>query len=196
MNIPKDIDDAAKECAGNHRKFDSFGWFSRPEDDENWMIYNISHRDSGILDESNEHVILKELAPFMEGDDPDVYQERHSHWAVGHVNALIIRVYKGEEITKAFKTLHELMVAIEGYPVLDDSDYSQREYDAQIEAIENEAPWAGDHERPEDWANQVWSYLWDNDQSSSLFERDEPYIDKEDIAKAMDEIGIAYDKDN
>jgi len=48
-----DIEAAAKEAAGNHRKFDCFAWHERPDDDENWCIVYVSNRDSGLLDQSN-----------------------------------------------------------------------------------------------------------------------------------------------
>ena len=38
-----------------------------------------------------------------------------------------IRVYRDGEITEAFKTYHDLMEQMDGYPILDEEDYSNRE---------------------------------------------------------------------
>ena len=37
-----------------------------------------------------------------------------------------IRVYRNGEITEAFKTYHDLMEQLDGYPILDEEDYSEQ----------------------------------------------------------------------
>lgn len=207
MFISRHAEDAAKECAGNHRKFDSFVWYSesKPEDEENWMIYNTSCRGSGLITESNEHIMNLALLRDEKGNAPfgdDVYSQRHSHWAYGHLNCLIIRVYKkcdkdipleDREITKAFETLHGLICALSDYPVLDDSDLSKREIWAQEKVIEAEAPSFGEHEEPEGWISKVYHWLWENKQECSLFDySEEPWVSTEEIAKALDALKIKY----
>jgi hypothetical protein len=171
-----DLEEAAKKAAGNWQHFDSFIWFrdSELEDPDQWAIVYTSNRDSGLLDQSNASVIEKALEPFTEGDDPDVVAEQHSHWAVGHVDGYSIRVYDGDgNITEAFRTYFELLEQKEAYPVLDESDFSQREYDATHENIED-AAWRvkRDFVLPEDWVGQVYSWLSDND-SSEIENRDD-----------------------
>jgi hypothetical protein len=141
-DLDKDVETAAKELAGNWQKFESFGWYSdaRPDNAEQWAIVNLSHRDSGCLDQSNEATILKELAPFMgwHKDGATVETQRHGHWAVGHVNALVIRcVGDSGAPTEAFKVLHGLAMALADYPILDESDFSEREYEEENEAWDN-----------------------------------------------------------
>ena len=104
-------------------------WFRRNEIDDagNWAVIYTQNRDSGLLDQSNAAVIEKALQPFSDGDDPDVVFESHSHWAVGHVDGFSIRVFKDREITEAFAKYHELAERIADYPILDESDYSERE---------------------------------------------------------------------
>ena len=115
-------EDMAKEAAGNHRNFTSFAWFDRPEDDENWTIVYTHTRDSTLLDLSNADVIKEELSPFMEGDDPDVVSERHSHWGPGWVEGFVIRVYKDGKVTAAFRKWAELKASMDDYPILDESN--------------------------------------------------------------------------
>ena len=98
-----------------------------------------------MLDQSNADAIAEAMEPFTEGDDPDVVMESHDHWAVGHVDGFSIRVYRNGEITEAFKTYHDLMEQMDGYPILDEEDYSNREYEATLENI-TDAAWRVKHE--------------------------------------------------
>lgn len=102
--------EAAKQAAGNWKKFDSFVWWREREinDSHNWAIVYTHHRDSSLIDQSNAAVINKAMMPFTEGDDVSVVPESHNHWAVGYIDGFSIRVYKRGRITKAFKVYHEL----------------------------------------------------------------------------------------
>lgn len=171
-----DLEEAAKKAAGNWQHFDSFIWFrdQELEDADSWAIVYSRNRDSGLLDQSNAAFIEKALEPFTESDDPDVVAEQHSHWAVGHVDGYSIRVYDGDgNITEAFRTYFELLEQMDAYPILDESDYSQREYDATHLNVE-EAAWRIKTQfvLPEDWVSQVYSWLSDND-SSEIENRDD-----------------------
>jgi hypothetical protein len=157
------LEDAAEQAAGNWQRFDSFVWFRDRdlEDADKWAIIYTHHRDSGLLDQSNAAVIAKAMAPFADGDDPNVVFESHSHWAVGHVDGFSIRVFDGDgEITEAFKTYHELAEAMDDYPILDESDYSERELEATLENIEH-AAWRLKNEftLPEGWEWSVYDWL-------------------------------------
>ncbi len=162
-----DLDEAAQKAAGNWRKFDSFVWWRESEltDPNQWAIFYTSHRDSGLLAQSNAAVITKALTPFTDGDDPDVVFESHSHWAVGHVDGFSMRVFDSQgEITEAFKKYHELAEAMDDYPILDESDYSDREYEATLENIAD-AAWRlkKQFDLPDSWEGDVYSWLADND---------------------------------
>ena len=156
------LEDAARESAGNWQRFDSFCWFRRDEveDAENWAIFYTSHRDSGLLDQSNAAAIAKEMTPFTEGDDPDVVFESHNHWAVGHIDGFSIRVFRNGEITDAFAKYHELAERLADYPILDEEDYSQREFDATIENL-TDAIWRlkDEYDLPEDWESDVFDWF-------------------------------------
>jgi hypothetical protein len=72
-----DVEAAARQLAGNWRDFDCFAWRRGYdlEDADQWAILYTSGRDSGLLAQSNHAEITKLLAPFTEGDDPDVVAE-------------------------------------------------------------------------------------------------------------------------
>src|SRR5450432_2060724 len=105
-----DLDDAAKQAAGNWQDFKCFVWFRDRElsDADQWAVIYTHNRDSGLLDQSNAAVIEKAMKPFSDGDDSDVVFESHSHWAVGHVDGFSVRVFKAGKITEAFSKYHEL----------------------------------------------------------------------------------------
>ena len=187
------LEDAAAEMAGNWKKFDSFAWFRRRElnDPDAWAVIYTHHRDSGLLDQSNASVITKTLEPFADGDDSDVVFESHGHWAVGHIDGFSVRVFKDGEITDAFRTYHELAERMENYPILDESDYSQREYDATLENI-TDAAYRLKHEftMPDGWEGEVFSWFWDHNQRA-VENRDDQggYPREDDLRAAFDALG-------
>ena len=152
---------AAQKAVGNWRKFESFCWFERPDDADEFAILYTHNRDSGLLDQSNAAVIANALEPFIENGD--VRAEDHSHWACGWIAGFAIRVFRNGEVTPAFAKWHELQERLDDYPILDEMDYSNREYEAAIENIGN----AGyrlrhEYDLPEDWPEQVYQWLSDN----------------------------------
>jgi hypothetical protein len=153
-----DIEEAATKAAGNWQKFTSFVWWRDRElaDADKWAIIYTSNRDSGLLDQSNAAFIAKALEQFTEGDDPDVVMETHDHWAVGHVDGFSLRVFRNGEVTDAFRAYHELAQRMDDYPILDESDYSERELEATLDNIAD-AAWRlkNEFDLPEDWTWQV-----------------------------------------
>lgn len=191
-----DIEDAAHKAAGNWRHFDSFVWFRQREleDADQWAILYTHHRDSGLIDQSNAAVIEKALEPFTEGDDPQVVMESHHHWAVGHVDGFSVRVLdKNGEITPAFRAYYDLAEQMESYPLLDETDYSNREYEATLENIED-AAWRlkRQFDLPEGWAEQVYGWLSDND-STQIENVDDQggYPDEDALRAAFSALGFA-----
>ena len=152
------LEDTAREAAGNWKQFECFCWFRERdiEDPDNWAIIYTHNRDSGLLDQSNADAITEAMTPFTDGDDPDVVMESHNHWAVGHVDGFSIRVYRDGQITEAFRTYHDLAERLADYPVLDEEDYSRREYEATLENL-TDAAWRVKHEYelPEGWEGDV-----------------------------------------
>ncbi len=190
------LEDAAKEAAGNWKSWTCFVWDRErdiPETD-NWAICYTHNRDSGLLDQSNADAIAEAMKPFTEGDDPDVVMESHDHWACGHVNGFSIRVYRDGEITEAFRTYHELMEQLDGYPILNEEDYSERELDATLENI-TDAAWRVKHEfvLPDGWEGDVYSWLSDH-RPGSVENRDDlgGCPSEDDLRAAFDALG--YEK--
>ncbi len=182
-----DLETAAKEARGNWRKFDCFSWHDRPEDCAEWAIVYTHNRDSDLLDQSNADAIDKGLAPFLEG--PNVRAEHHGHWACGWIDGYAIRVYRNGQITEAFRAYHALAARLADYPILDEEDHSRREYEATLENLRNEG-YADCFAPPEEWAGEVFSWLWDHNQSA-IENRDGNggYATKAQIGEALDALG-------
>ena len=160
-----ELEAAAKAAAGNWRHFECFCWHRQPSDAEKWAIVYTHHRDGGLLDQSNAAAIEEALTPFTKNGD--VVFESHWHWAVGHVDGMSIRVYRRGRITKAFKAYHELAQRMADYPVLDEEDYSSREYEATLANL-SEAAWKlkNEYELPEGWEGAVYGWFSENDCSA------------------------------
>ncbi|MEZ5943954.1 MAG: hypothetical protein R3C18_21365 [Planctomycetaceae bacterium] len=184
------VEEAANESAGNWRTFECFVWWRESELDspENWMIHYTHHRDSGLLDQSNAEQIREALNQFTEGDDPDVVEESHSHWAVGQIDGFSMRVFKDAEITEAFRTFHGLMESLAAYPILDEADFSNREYEATVENIAD-AAWRmrDDYDLPENWQYEVYGWLSDHECSEIECCGDQGgYPSEDSLRRAMD----------
>lgn len=174
--------EAADDYAGNWQRMECFAWFRRDEipDAEKWAVVYTHHRDSRLLDQSNAEAIEKALQPFCEADtdDPDCVAESHSHWAVGHVDGYSIRVFRPDgTITEAFRTYYGLQQQLADYPILDEENYSEREYEATIENIRevggylDRQSWDG-IELPEQWEYAVYDWLSGHD-SGEIENRDD-----------------------
>jgi hypothetical protein len=187
------LEEAAKLAAGNWRKFQCFCWHrSRDmEDADQWAVLYTHNRDSGLLDQSNAAVIDKALVPFTEADDPDVVFESHFHWAVGHVDGASIRVYREGQITDAFKAYHELAERLADYPLLDEEDYSRREFEQTLANVAD-AAWRlkHDYDLPQDWESEVYHWLSDND-PRAVENRDDQggYPSEDQLRAAFDALG-------
>lgn len=188
-----ELKDAAKDAAGNWQRFSCFFWYGGEElkKPEDWAVIYTHNRDSGLLDQSNASVIAKAMLPFTEGNDPDVVFESHSHWAVGHVDGFSIRVVKRGRITKAFRIYHALAERMADYPILDESDYSERETNATYEIV-GEAEWRlkVEFDLPEDWQSEVYSWLSDH-RDHALENTDDQggWPDDDDLEAAFSALG-------
>lgn len=159
------LEEVAKEAAGNFKAFQCFCWHRAGDldDADNWCIAYTHNRDSGLLDQSNAEAIRKALEPFIDADEPDVWVEHHGHWAAGWIDGYAIRVYRDGQITDAFRRWYELTERMAGYPVLDEEDYSRREYEATLENIADAArPLLDDYDLPAHWEGEVFSWFWNN----------------------------------
>lgn len=97
-----------------------------------FYVFLARHRDSDCLANSNFEKGLEAIGGERtdeETDSPLVTVVRESHWAVGWVEWIAIQADESDTLRKA----DEIAAALESYPVLDDSDFSERE---QTEADE------------------------------------------------------------
>lgn len=188
------LEQAAQQAAGNWQEFDCFVWYRRTElgDAENWTIVYTHHRDSGLLDQSNAAAIGSALESLIESGD--VIPEDHNHWAVGWVAGFAIRVFRGSPragaITAAFRAYHDLMERMEDYPLLDEEDYSRREYDATLENIAD-AAWRikRNYKLADGWESDVYSWLSDH-RPDEIENRDDRggYPDEDALQAAFDSL--------
>lgn len=102
-------------------EFDRAGAFLDDEQ-QDWLVSSVSRtRDSGILDQSNFACTLKALEEC--GEDFEVH--RFSHWGPGWFEIIIARPG-----TVAANTLQSIEDSLADYPILDENDHSEREWNA------------------------------------------------------------------
>lgn len=185
------LEEWASAFAGNHKKFRDWSWWDRPGDDQHYGIHYMTHRDADLVTVSNWEVSQQILAPHLNADEPDIWIEYHSHWACGWVEGYVVRVFNADgAITDAARALYDVIERIDDYHLLDEEDYSQREYDAQIESIKSTYLRNSDmiDDPPDDWPEQVWQHLWDGDQYAFC---EDGYVIEECVERAMLELGFA-----
>lgn len=135
-------------------------------------MFGIS-RDSEQLEISNYETAKAALAKWIDrggwsedAEGNDFYDgavsiESSSHWAVGWVETIHVRMRNRHgEFTKAFRVACEMLAALEQYPVLDEEDYSRREYEETIEYLETEVG--------EENASECFSWLFENYSASRV----------------------------
>jgi len=130
------------ELAGNWKKFNSFSWSRCDEDQiDNWFIYSASHRDSDLIAQSNYDVLCSDLKEYefnKTNDVCDITFETFNDWAYGYTNNICVRVFEDANrviVTPAFAMICELLDAILEYPILDEEDYSEKQYEAAMTNI-------------------------------------------------------------
>lgn len=188
-----DIPAAAKAMAGNWEDFSCFIWYRSNELDtpSDWCIVYTSGRDAGLLSQSNHVEITKRLARFMEGDNPNVVAEDHNHWAVGFLSGFSIRVFHGDgSITPAFEEWCRIKEDLDTYPVLNESDYSERELEATLDNYRSEM-WRH-RDLPEGWQVEVYRWFSDHGLDRFIESRDDQggYAAEESIVEALLDLGL------
>jgi hypothetical protein len=101
---------------------DSLANFAGEIPDKNLLVLLTRNRDSDLLSESNWHTVLK----FLGGESGSVQIVRHGHWACGWVEYMMI-----DSNDKDMLALAESVEAkLNDYPIWDENDFSNREYEA------------------------------------------------------------------
>ena len=98
-------------------------------DKQDWIVAPVGiNRDSGDLAISNWEVTVRELREInTNGEDWDIH--RFGHWGVGWFEIIITR-----PDSPCSDAMNETLGALENYPVLDDTDYCEREWQSIAEA--------------------------------------------------------------
>lgn len=137
-------------------KWESASNYMGPDYSDYYVIFG-HHRDSDMLQESNYDTILELLKPY------DIEVISFGSWLVGWTEDIMI--HEDNLTTEARNTIQSIYEDLEGYPVLDESDYSSREYDYALTVIDDmcTAQYLDLDNLPDDWKEQVFSSMWDND---------------------------------
>lgn len=113
--------------------------------DGDYVLATRSGNQRTILEESNWYSMIAGLNVPAEPYDcretdwtsrPILYTWTASHWAVGYVEYLMLRADAPEELQE---NAAELLCALADYPILDESDYSDRQWKAMCEYWERDS---------------------------------------------------------
>lgn len=108
--------------------FDPAGAFLREQ--SGWLLAPVSQtRDSNELDQSNFAEALKMLG----GESETVEVHRFGHWGPGWFEIILIDPSDAERVRVA----EEIAEALENYPVLNETDYSEREWESFLQGWED-----------------------------------------------------------
>lgn len=191
----------AQKLLANWRKFDSFSWsgaFDR-DDSDNFYIHYTSHRDSDLLDQSNEETINTHFdEKFKRTENLNWELEKHSHWAFGYAHCITIRVYKRNgKLTREFKEICNIINYLENdHYILNEILYEEKIQEATRQNIDSEAfLLKRKYDLPENWIGDV-IYYWDNKDCWKLENTDDRggWLSYKDIELALRELGIIKDE--
>lgn len=145
----------AEEAVKDTANLKDFSYRGEVDLGRTWAITFSKHRDSGLLQQANFDTVKADLEKRF---PKDVSNEQFSHWAVGWIDHLLVRMLdrKGK-VTKAGKAALEWKDREKDYPVLDDEDYSRRELEATFDNIKSTGS------LDESTAQQVYDWLSEND---------------------------------
>jgi len=107
-----------KEVYASPTSFDSLSNYMGETPKNSLLVLLGRNRDSDLLSESNWETALKRLG----GESETVVIHRFGHWVCGWLEYLCV-----EENTKAHELAIKMEEEMEGYPVLDEEDWTQRE---------------------------------------------------------------------
>lgn len=102
-----------------------------------------------------------------------------------------MRIYKSDgSITPAFEEFCRIQEGLEDYPILDEQDYADREYQATLENYRFEMGSVRD--LPEGWESQVHEQFSEKGQDEFIENRDDQggWAPREAIFAALQELGL------
>ena len=193
----KKLEIMAEEAAGNFLDFKNYlryTPFIEKDEEGDWTVHYTPI--DNLMNRSNSAIIEAELKSFEKSGDVEFGSD--SHFVVGKINNVWVRVYRKDKITKAFKVLAEMLDRMRNYPLLDEEDYSQRETEATVENISGEISSAIRQENVQEikstddsTAYDVLRWLYDNGFEDELENRDDQggYPSEEAILTALEAMG-------
>ena len=115
---------------------DAFAYFGDRDLGVTWGFAEVGtmHRDADPLTESNHVIAWGQLSKAF---PDDVELTRFTHWACGWVEQILVRVIENGKPTAAFMAVVRLQERLEHYPVLDEIDFSAREWDDLVLTLTN-----------------------------------------------------------
>lgn len=122
-----EINDFIKEYALSNYNPDNYVSYLDDDEKAQWLIVPRVgiHRDSEVLDISNNTAAQKMFAEIEAQYDT----HRASHWAVGWVESLVVDITNTDAVLLAM----HIERFLEDYPILDEEDFGEREYDEGVE---------------------------------------------------------------
>lgn len=182
---------------------DSFAFFG--DDEEMFTTWSLGpvivHRDSGLLDQSNAASLRKLLASMPDLAD-DYRTTECNHWAVGWVNHLSYRVVdsdgKPTKVARIIKGWFDYLKNV--YPIADESDYSNREIEAEWDNVKDACEYAlrnSDITVTNDVVSKVLDLL--NEKNPSGLENTDDngyYPDSDQLIDCLNELGYLAKEGN
>jgi hypothetical protein len=125
----------------------------------------LRHRDSALLECSNADAIVSLLKDDTSCEDQWEIR-RLGHFGYGWKENIIFQVLKDGEPTAAFWALKEIEERLSNYPVLDEDDYSMREYEATLDNIEAAGRRFVRDDARDGWESDAFGWFSDNNQGA------------------------------
>jgi len=184
-------EDAVRQSAN----IPDFGYYGEKDLGNTWAMTFSQHRDSDIMEESNYAVIKSDLE---ERFPEDVSDERFNHWAVGWVDYLLVKMLDEQgQVTPAGIATLEWVDKLDDYPLADEDDYSEREWNEASENIDNDIKYVlnseGRDELPDDAVTLIAQWIIENRPEAEDYVREDPRqhsLDEAVILEAMEELGF------
>lgn len=155
-----------------------------------WMSTFSMTRDSDLLETSNFDSITADME---ERFPDDVMIERSGHWAVGWIDTLRVRVYDDDnEFTEAILAAYGYWQALQDYPVIDEEDYSNREYEEAMDMLEQALPSNMKDDLPKDYIEEIWRWLSD----SNIYYTEDSGWNYNDVKEACEALNYLEDEDD
>lgn len=148
--------------------FDPKGAFL--DDRQEWLVMPVYRtRGSGTLDNSNFEAVLGILKDAY-GEDSELFEcHCFNHWADGWFEIIIVHPSLADKVK-------EIEERLENYSVLDEEDFSRREYEATLELIESSGKRYVNDKATENWPGEIFDYLTDPR---------EDHVDEEEIRRGL-----------